>query len=124
MADNISNPQNPGGDAPVDFTWLRECTDNDADALKTLLDLYFSRTTTLIAELDKAIADGTAPEVRRLAHACSGSSGTCGMVKLAPLFKSLEKMGANGTLDGAAAIAAQVHQEFTRAGEFVNGMKS
>ena len=119
MADNAPS----GNDAPVDLNWLRECTDNDADAMKTLLDLYFSRTATQLVELDKAIATGSASDVRRLAHACSGSSGTCGMVTLAPLFKSLEKMGADATLDGAAAIAAQAHQEFARAGAFVSGMR-
>ena len=116
MADNASS------DAPIDMNWLRECTDNDIDAIKTLLDMYFTRTSGLLADLDKAIAAGNADDVRRLAHTCSGSSGTCGMVKLTPLFKELEKIGASGKLDQAAAVAAQARQEFKHAGDFSSGM--
>jgi HPt (histidine-containing phosphotransfer) domain-containing protein len=117
MAENASS-----NDGPVDFDWLRECTDDDPGAMKTLLDTYFARTTTLLDELDKAVAAGNATEVRRVAHACTGSSGTCGMVKLTPLFKELEKKGAAGALDGAAQLAAQARDEFGRTREFVNRM--
>jgi HPt (histidine-containing phosphotransfer) domain-containing protein len=120
MADNALNNENAGANAPVDFTWLRECTDNDADAMKALLDMYFTRTNAMLDEIEKAIAAGTAVELRRLAHSCVGSSGTCGMVKLTPLFKQLEKKGVAGTVDGAADIAAQARSEFGRAQEFVS----
>ncbi len=121
MSENAAKDQLPGGEVLVDFEWLRECTDNDTDAIKSLLDLYFDRTAKLLGELDVAIASGRAEEVRRLGHACSGTSGTCGMVKLAPLFKELERIGATGTVDGAAAIATAVRSEFSQAKSFADG---
>ena len=122
MADAVSSPSTGGADAPVDYVWLRECTDDDPVVMKSLLDLFFNRTTTLLKELDAAIAAGNAPEVRRLAHACVGSCGACGMVKQTPHFKTLEKLGAAGTLEGASAALTAAHTEFSHAKEYVNGM--
>ncbi len=123
MSDSASSDQNAGSNAaPVDFVWLRECTDNDADAMKSLLDMYFNRTATLLGELDTAIAAGNALEVRRVGHACAGSSGVCGIVKLVPPFKDLERLGASGTLNGATALAVAARSEFSRAKAVVDGM--
>ena len=121
MSENAAKDQLPGGEALVDFEWLRECTDNDTDAIKSLLDLYFNRTATLLTELDAAIANGKPEDVRRLGHACSGTSGTCGMIKLAPLFKELERIGASGTTDGAAAVATSARLEFNQAKAYADG---
>jgi HPt (histidine-containing phosphotransfer) domain-containing protein len=121
MSDSAAGGQDGDNCAPVDFVWLRECTDNDADAMKSLLDLFFNRTATLLNELDTAVGAGNAAEVRRLGHACAGSSGACGMVKLMPLFKELERLGTSGTVDGAAPIAAVVRSEFNRAKAFIDG---
>ena len=106
--------------SPIDMDWLRECTDGDADAMKTLLDLYVNRTTTLITELDGAIATASAPDVKRIAHACVGSSGTCGVVAMVPHFKSLEKMGAEGKLEAAPAVLATVRREFQRTTAYID----
>jgi HPt (histidine-containing phosphotransfer) domain-containing protein len=103
---------------PVDMDWLQECTDGDADALKSMVDLYLSRTAMLITELDAAVAAQSAAEIRRIAHACAGSSGTCGMAAMAPLFRQLEKMGTANQLENAAAVAADVRREFERTRKF------
>jgi HPt (histidine-containing phosphotransfer) domain-containing protein len=104
---------------PIDMDWLNECTDGDADALKSMVELYLTRTATLITELDGAVAARSAEEIRRIAHACAGSSGTCGMAAMVPLFRSLEKMGASSQLENAAAVAADVRREFERTRKFV-----
>jgi HPt (histidine-containing phosphotransfer) domain-containing protein len=119
MSDNPAGD----GDEPIDMEWLRECTDNNAGVMKTLLDMFFPRTATFLDELDTAIAAGNAKEVRRIGHACAGSSGTCGMARLTPLFKELERMGSSGTLDGAAAIAATARSEFAKAKAFADALK-
>jgi len=55
MSDSASSDQNAGSNAaPVDFVWLRECTDNDADAMKSL------SASNLIQSKDIAI---TAPDI-------------------------------------------------------------
>jgi two-component system, sensor histidine kinase and response regulator len=104
--------------APIDMDWLRECSDGNSTFIKEMLDLYMTRTAALIVELDAAIASNSAPDVRRIAHACSGSSGTCGIAKMAALFKSLEKMGLEGTLDDAPRVASEVRAEFERVEQF------
>jgi HPt (histidine-containing phosphotransfer) domain-containing protein len=116
------NAMSDSDDAPVDMVWLRECTDNDKEMIKTLLGMFFERTGTYLDELDAAIAAGNAPSVRRISHACAGSAGTCGMAKLAPLFKALEQMGLSGKLDGAAATAATVRIEYAKAKAFADGL--
>jgi len=99
--------------------WLTECTDGDVDAMKTMVDLYLTRTSSLIVELNAAAAANQVNEVRRIAHACVGSSGTCGMVAMVPLFKSLEKMGAAGKLENTSEIMARVGVEFERTKKFL-----
>lgn len=104
---------------PVDMVWLKECTDDDADAMKAMVDLYLTRTTAQLTELDAAIAADSASDVRRIAHACVGSSGTCGMTGMAQIFKRLEKMGGSGKLVDAAPIASEARAEFERVKVFV-----
>lgn len=111
-------------DAPVDMDWLRECSDNDAETMTSLLTLFLTRTAQMIDELDGALAANSAADVRRISHACAGSSGACGMVTLAPLFKELERMGAGNNLSDAAGRARLVRSEFERVKVFVknNGL--
>lgn len=123
MVDTTSSTSAVGSgdeEAPVDLDWLRECTDNDADVMNTMLEMYFTRTRTMLDEMEKAIAAGTPAEVRRLGHACVGSSSTCGMVKLAALFKELERKGVAGTVEGAAEITAQARVEYARSKDFID----
>jgi HPt (histidine-containing phosphotransfer) domain-containing protein len=109
-------------DAPIDMDWLRECTDGDSAMIKSMLNLYMERTAALIIELDGAIAANSAPEVRRIAHACLGSSGTCGIVNMAALFKRLEKMGIDAELGDASKVAADVRSEFERVKKFASAI--
>jgi len=61
---------------------------------------------------EAAIQGGQAQEVRRLAHSCAGASATCGMRRMVPLLRSLEKQGHEGKLAGAAELAGQIAHEF------------
>ena len=119
MNSENTNAQGASGSPPVDFIWLKECTDNDTDAMKAMLDLYMERTTAQLGQLDSAIAADSASDVRRIAHACVGSSGTCGITGMAQIFKRLEKMGASGKLVDAASIAAEARAEFERVKKFL-----
>ena len=46
-----------------------------------------------------ALAIGRADQVGRAAHACAGSSGTCGVDALAQLFRRLEQQARDNRLD-------------------------
>lgn len=103
----------------MDMDWLRECTDGDLQTMKEMVSLYFAQTENYLAELDAAIGARAGGNIRRIAHACSGSSGACGMTALAQLWKQLEKMGTDGQLDNAEAVGAAVRREFARTREFM-----
>lgn len=110
----------PNGSAPpVDMDWLQECTDGDLETMKKMVALHFSQTEKFLSELDTAISASAGASVRRIAHACAGSSGACGMTALAQLWKQLEKMGSDGQLDNAAAVAIAIRQELSRTREFL-----
>ena len=112
--------QADGHDPPVDLDWLNECMDNDAEAIKTIVDLYVTRTDGQILELETAMSANAAADVKRIAHSCVGSSGTCGMERMASLFKSLEKLGAARNLMGGPAVVNEVRQEFERVKQFLS----
>jgi HPt (histidine-containing phosphotransfer) domain-containing protein len=119
----MSASEPPGSVPPVDMDWLRECADDDVDAMKEMVGLYVNRTTGLIAELRLAVETKNAAEIRRIAHACAGSSGACGVSVLVPTFKELERMGVDGKLDNAAASLALVERDFVRVTEFLAAQK-
>ena len=61
----------------------------------------------------------SAGEVRRLAHSCAGASATCGMRRLVPLLRELERQGLEGKLAGTEHLCAQVSREFVRVRQFL-----
>lgn len=108
---------------PVDMDWLRECADCDVETMKAMVTLYFSQTEKLLAEMDVAIHAHSSADVRRIAHACSGSSGACGIVGMAQLMRLLEKMAADGQLENTATIVAAVKVEVVRAKTFLRAQQ-
>jgi HPt (histidine-containing phosphotransfer) domain-containing protein len=55
-----------------------------------------------------------AQEVRRLAHSCAGASATCGIRRLVPLLRELERQGFEGKLINAKQLSRQASEEFER----------
>ena len=93
---------------------LLDCTNGNPDDLRELITLYLKQTGEQVEQLAAAVQAGSAPEVRRLAHSCAGASATCGMARIVPLLRELEKQGNDGTLTNAAGLSAQVGEEFNR----------
>jgi CheY-like chemotaxis protein/nitrogen-specific signal transduction histidine kinase/HPt (histidine-containing phosphotransfer) domain-containing protein len=109
----------PAEDAPVDMERLRDFTDGDANSLRELVALYLQQTGGQIEQLERAVAANQPPEVRRLAHSCAGASATCGMRRLVPLLRELERQGYEGRLTNAADLCQGVVREFARIREFL-----
>lgn len=107
---------------PVDMEWLEECNDGERDAMKAMVELFFSRVVGQLKEVEAAIAAGDPGNVRRIAHASAGASGTCGMRAIEKQWRALEKMGIEGDLANAAPTAAQVHVELERTSQFLTEM--
>ncbi len=110
-----------GGDAeaPVDMARLTEFTDGSPENLRELVALYLEQTTSQMEQLKAAVAAGNPVEVRRLAHSCAGASATCGMTRLVPLLRELERQGRQGTLTDAAERFVQAAAELVRIRDFL-----
>src|SRR5205814_4691602 len=80
-------------EAPVEMERLLDFTDGNLDSLRELVTLYLDQTGGQLEQLEAAIQAGTAQDVRRLAHSCAGASATCGMSRLVPLLRELERQG-------------------------------
>ncbi len=102
----------PPAEAPVDMDRLLSITDGTPEGLRELICLYLNQSDAQLSELDAAVQAAKPAEVRRLAHSCAGASSTCGMRRLGPLLRQLEHQAAQGKLEGAAALARDLHAEF------------
>jgi signal transduction histidine kinase/two-component SAPR family response regulator/HPt (histidine-containing phosphotransfer) domain-containing protein len=104
---------------PVEMDRLNALTDNNADSLRELVELYCRQTTGQFAQITAAITANQPAEVRRVAHSCAGSSATLGMMRLGELMRRLEKDGAAGTLTDATAICEDAQREFQAVKQFL-----
>ncbi len=105
---------------PVEMDRLNSLTDNNADSLRELVELYCRQTTQQLAQLGTAVAANQPAEVRRVAHSCAGSSATLGMMRLAQLMRRLEKEGTAGTLTDASAIFQDAQREYQVVKQFLS----
>ena len=76
---------------PVEMARLLDFSDGSAENLRELVTLYLKQTDEQLDQLAAAAKAGSAAEVRRLAHSCAGASSTCGMVRIVPLLRELER---------------------------------
>jgi CheY-like chemotaxis protein len=97
---------------PVDMERLLEFTDGSKDSLRELVTLYLSQTAEQLEKLEGAIGASLPGEVRRLAHSCAGASATCGMRRLVPILRELERLGLEASLSGAPELCQSAKHEF------------
>ena len=90
--DNIRSLQRPG--AP--------------DILQKLVSLYTSTAPGQLSQLSTGLDTRDAKVIEEQAHSLKSSSANLGANKLAALFKELERMGREKTLDGAEAVFSDV----------------
>ena len=98
---------------------LLEFTDGSPDNLRELVTLFLSQTTEQLEQLEAAVSSGAAADVRRLAHSCAGASSTCGMRRLAPMLRELERQGLEGKLTNAAQVCQEATMEFQSIRKFL-----
>jgi HPt (histidine-containing phosphotransfer) domain-containing protein len=109
----------PAEDAPVDMSRLLDFSDGDTDNLRELVTLYLSQTKEQLQQLGAAVKAETVQEVRRLAYSCAGASATCGMRRIVPVLRELERQGFEGQLTNAAQLSGQADEEFERIRRFL-----
>ena len=105
---------------PVEMERLLDFSDGSVENLRELVTLYVKQTTEQLEQLTAAAQAGAAAEVRRLAHSCAGASATCGMVRIAPLLRELERQAEEKKLVNALELCNQANREFERIREFLD----
>jgi CheY-like chemotaxis protein len=101
-------------DCPVDMERLLDFTDGNPDSFRELATLYLTQTSEQVEQLEAAVQAGSAQEVRRIAHSCAGASATCGMKRMVPALRELERQGYEEKLTTAAQLCQEVNREFER----------
>ena len=109
----------PGAEPPVNMERLLEFTDGEPDNLHELVTLYLDQTKEQLKQLETAIQAGAPQEVRRVAHSCVGASATCGMRRLVPLLRELERQGLEGKLTDAPGLCRAAVVEFAEINHFL-----
>jgi CheY-like chemotaxis protein/HPt (histidine-containing phosphotransfer) domain-containing protein len=111
--------ENPAAEPSVDMDRMLDLTDGNNDSLRELVEMYFNQTNKQVAQMQAAIRDGKPEDLRRVAHSCAGASATLGMTHLVPKLREMEKLGAAGSLTGAAEICESAVAEYNRIREFL-----
>ncbi len=83
-------------DVSLELEALMDACGDDREAAVELIELFCEMTGPEFSRLVSAAADGDAPTLSATAHKCAGSSGTCGMMKLARHLRDLEVASAAG----------------------------
>ena len=109
----LAQTETPMNDLPaVDMDRLNEFTEGNPENLTELATLYIKQTIQQLEQLQTAVKTSDAPGVRRIAHSCAGASATCGMKRIVPLLRELERQGDEGKLTNAPQLFTQVMTEF------------
>ena len=77
-----------------------------------------------MCEKMSAVAAGATQDVRGVAHSCAGASATCGMRRLVPLLRDLERQGFEGKLTNAPELCQQATREFKTIRHFLESYLS
>jgi PAS domain S-box-containing protein len=92
---------------------LRALVGGDPALLGELIDSFLQDTPPLLVALRRSLDEGSAEGVRQAAHPLKSTSRDFGATRLSELARELEAMGKAGTLEGAAALVAQVEAEYS-----------
>ena len=108
----VGSDRNPSGNEPVDrqsLHMLQQLTGPDGNSiLDQALGLYLQDSARLVAELESAIGNDDAEQVRALSHALKSSSADMGAHGLAQLCGKLEHVAQAGSLSGAGELYRRI----------------
>jgi signal transduction histidine kinase/DNA-binding response OmpR family regulator/HPt (histidine-containing phosphotransfer) domain-containing protein len=92
---------------------IRALSANGGEALlQRVINAYVNDTPKHLQSLRQAVASTNAANMRKAAHSLKSSSANVGAEALAQMSKTLETLGRADTTDGAAAILANMENEF------------
>ncbi len=108
-------------DPLVDMERLMDFCGGDRENMRDLVQLYLSQTQNNIGSLKAAHAAGNTLDVQQLAHKTCGSSATCGMTRIAKVFKDLEIRAISGDLAEAMVYFERIEKDFKELRSFLAG---
>ncbi len=104
---------------PFEVERLFEIYPDDRAQVSQLVERYLHQSEDLLRQLESAVASGSPPEVRRIAHKWGGSSAGCGAVALVPVLQRLERAAAAGELETAAIDLVTTRDTWSRVRSFL-----
>jgi len=104
----------------VSLQMLDDVTNGDQDMLKRLKTAFCKQSIELLQNLDRAIADAAAPEIKRLAHCLAGSSVCIGAERMVRPLREIETAAETGQLDNVRTLFQQAQTEFERIKNFMS----
>ena len=109
----------PEGPLPVEMDRLSDVTGGDEETMRELIALFYRQTPQQFSQIETAIQQGNATEIRRVAHSCAGASATLGMVRLVPLLRAMEKFGQVGDLREVPQLYQSALNEYQLIQQFI-----
>lgn len=109
-SDNAGEPTDPAFDPHAALGLAGE----DRALLQRLIELFFTHTPALLADLESALARGDAPAVELIAHRLAGSAAMFGAHQARLAARKLEEIGRAGDLATAAEAHTAVRAEISR----------
>lgn len=91
---------------------LFESVGSDRDFMDEIIEAFFQDTPQQLAVIQESLVTGDSERLRRAAHSVKSNSASFGADQLHTLCQKLEEMGRTGELDGAAALASEIEQEY------------
>jgi CheY-like chemotaxis protein/HPt (histidine-containing phosphotransfer) domain-containing protein len=104
---------------PMDLERFGDVTGGKAEKIERLLTKFLTQATEISEGLAMAIQNGSAPDVRMLAHKFVGASSSLGMVAIVPALSQLEQMGDSGKLEGVTGVYAEFTSQLERVRQFI-----
>lgn len=105
-----SQPHVPALDTKV-LRSLKEMIGNDDEIFADLINSYLQDAPTLLANIETAIRQQDAPELRQAAHTLKSTSASLGAKALAQQCKAIENLARNGNTDISSEQVAQLQTE-------------
>ena len=94
---------------------LRSLETEDTPGLfAELVELFLSDTPPRLGELAEAMAARDASRIEAVAHSLKSSCGNLGALGLADLFRQIETLGRDASLEDVPSLVAESDQEFQR----------
>jgi HPt (histidine-containing phosphotransfer) domain-containing protein len=97
--ETMDAPNDNSARVRADLAFWRDLAGGDNECARDLLTLYLADTSAQITLMVSGLAAGRPADVGRAAHTCAGSSSTCGIDRLAELFRRLEEQVRGNRID-------------------------